>query len=325
MFCPICKNASINMIFKNFPGYYDSFYDIFTCLNCNTSFIDTYDLNTNIYNRVYNQLSNDVSNSSGYSRYSTYSSEIKNSNNPIKYLIQNENNYFPVYSFIKDKSNLKILDVGCGLGYLTYALNSLGHEVVGIDISESAIKNAKSNFGNFFIRGDLLKDNLKFDNTFDLIIGIELIEHLLDLNGFIKKCTYFLKDGGSMIFTTPNKDYPGLSDSVWFTDSPPVHTLWLSKKSLESISKEHNLKIEFMNSENNLIKNNLLLPYLYDKYIRKNPNLEWSQDISPNKPSWHNIIYILTNLYFIRKISNLIFYKLIKNNQQALFVRFERQ
>lgn len=322
MVCPICKSNKARLTYENYPGYFYVNYNIYGCINCNTSFIDTSKLDPSIYEKIYSELQSNESKIAGYERYLDYASEIKNSKDPIMFLTQNEDTYFPIYEFVKDKHSLKILEIGCGLGYLTYSLKSLGHDVTGIDVSSNAIEFASKQFGDYFLNADLLDDSFRLEGPFDLIIGNEVIEHLPEVRNFIIKCKTMLKEGGSMIFTTPNKDHFKNSSNVWATDNPPVHTFWFSKKSFEHLAQENSLKMYVLESFNKYTKNNLL-SYLYSMHLLKNSSPGWSPNSNKSDNFIKNFIYRVSNLYFFRVISNFI-YRLICKEPIALFVRLEK-
>ena len=255
MNCPICKSKKIIKIHSKFTGYImGKDYDIFNCVKCNTQFISIQNLDTKIYDIIYAQK-----NTLGYyGRYYKYAQEVKNYKNPLKFLSKKESGYYLVYQLLKkNRKKLKILEVGCGYGYLTYSLNHIGHHTIGIDISKNAIQYAKSSFGNYFYLAS--PDNFNTNEKFDLIIATELIEHLLSPMKFISFCINLLNDGGKIVLTTPNRDYLS-KKAIWVTDLPPVHVVWLSKKSFKFIAKQNNLNCDFVsfskyiaNEENNLL------------------------------------------------------------------------
>lgn len=75
------------------------------------------------------------------------------------------------------KPGAKILDVGCGKGYMLYDFSKLGYEVAGIDISQYAIDNAKEEIKDKLIVGNANK--LPFeDKSFDLIISLNTLHNL---------------------------------------------------------------------------------------------------------------------------------------------------
>jgi len=317
MECPICKNKETKVIFENYPGYIEGTnFSIYQCTKCDTQFISTKKINNNIYDKIYSNK-----NTPGYDRYLNYAENIKKHISPLKYLSDAEETYFPCYQFLKNKHKLEILEVGCGYGYLTYALNKAGHNTTGIDISKNAINYAKLNFKKNYILTDLKNYNSK--KKFDLIIATELIEHLKDPCEFISTCLKKLKPKGQILLTTPNKDYYG-KHIVWKTDLPPIHITWLSKNSFRYISKKYNLNHKFIKNIKYINTNhNKLADLLYSKLnILPSPILNKvgkPYTINKNiqngryKSIRHNIITFAP----IRYTSNFI-YNIIKNNETAV-------
>lgn len=262
MICPICNNQNITTIYNNFQGYIEgTFFSIYDCQNCHTQFISSDNIDKNLYKTIYSNQ-----NTPGYDRYFSYAKTIKSHNNPIKFLSDEESTYFPIYQSIKDYSvKLNILEVGCGYGYLTYALNCMGHITTGIDISDVAIQFAKSNFGDFYHLASL--NNFFTKDKFDIIVATELIEHLPDQNEFIKLCDQYLNEKGRIIITTPNRDYSP-KNACWQTDLPPIHTVWLSKKSFIFLSNQNNFDYNFIDFSNYCNKKeNILLKYLSSRRV----------------------------------------------------------
>jgi 2-polyprenyl-3-methyl-5-hydroxy-6-metoxy-1,4-benzoquinol methylase len=314
MKCLLCSISSKTVI-NNFPGYLkNTFFKIYYCKKCNTSFIDPKKVDEKIYEKIYSQLERKNNSVKGYSDYNKYAKQIKKTLNPIQFLIEKDNTYFPTYNFVKDKSKLKILEIGCGYGYLTYALRKLGHEVIGIDISKTAIEFAKNNFGGKFYERNI--ENLNFkENSFDLIIATELIEHLSDINLFITKSIKLLKNNGFLLISTPNKPKNN-NENYWETDNPPVHVFWLSTDSFKFLGEKYNLNIEFMKNSNPYYKHNMLAMYLYVKFLSKFSIRDFA--LSEKEATQHNsklhYIRILTDLWIVRKISNFIYFNILREN-----------
>lgn len=260
MKCPICELEEIQIVYANYPGYVDGTdFDIFECIRCNTQFVSVETVDPEIYNIAYSNKS-----TPGYYRYLTYAKEIKNKDNPLKFLSEAESVYYPIYIYLKDKTHLDILEVGCGYGYLTYSLRSLGHNAEGIDISSRAIHYASSHYGDYYQVAKL--EDYHTHKKYDLIIATELIEHLINPVAFISLCVDLLKANGAIILTTRNKDYYS-KKSVWGTDLPPVHTTWLSKTSFKYIAEMKQMNCMFVDYTNYVGRNeNKLMSYLYMKW-----------------------------------------------------------
>lgn len=105
---------------------------------------------------------------------------------------------------------LRVLDVGCGNGYLAGQFAAQGHAAVGIDLSEQGVNIARKAFpkARFEVLGtsDHMLDDLK-EAPFDLIVSTEVIEHLYSPRPFVDGCLRALRPGGRLILTTPYHGY----------------------------------------------------------------------------------------------------------------------
>lgn len=105
------------------------------------------------------------------------------------------------------KSKEKVLDLGCNDGGLTDKIAKRGNEVLGVDLPR-VIEIAKKKYPSLkFLAFDLSQEFPWGDNSFDLIVAPEIIEHMVDDILFLKRCYRVLKKGGRLILTTPNMAY----------------------------------------------------------------------------------------------------------------------
>jgi 2-polyprenyl-6-hydroxyphenyl methylase / 3-demethylubiquinone-9 3-methyltransferase len=126
----------------------------------------------------------------------------------IKYIKENIVRDFNIKILDKPLKNLKILDIGCGGGLLSEPMCRLGATVVGIDASKKNIEVAK-----FHSKKNKLKidykvaspETLKTKIKFDVILNMEIVEHVEDINFFIKESSKLLKKNGIMFIATLNK------------------------------------------------------------------------------------------------------------------------
>lgn len=256
--CLICDNSDTVLIKKQHPGYVEgSFFDIYHCRNCNANFIQTDKIDNSIYDVIYSN-----SKIIGYDRYLEYAKEVKLHSNPLKFLAAIEAPYYAVYNHLKSSKVDNILEIGCGYGYLTYALNKMGFNARGIDLSANAINYAKSNFGDYYFLADFDKFYKSHKDNYDLIIATEVIEHLTNPVEFLSKCISLLRPNGKILLTTPNKEFATIN-SIWQTELPPVHTVWLSFRSFQFMASRLNLKIREINFNNFYpLKENKLVRFL---------------------------------------------------------------
>ena len=126
----------------------------------------------------------------------------------IKYIRDNTVKHFKLTNKDKPFKNLNILDIGCGGGLLSEPMSRLGGNVTGIDASEkniiSAKIHAKQNNLNisYFCNSP---ENFKSNKKFDLVLNMEIVEHVEDVNLFIKKSSELLKKNGLMFVATLNR------------------------------------------------------------------------------------------------------------------------
>ena len=108
----------------------------------------------------------------------------------------------------KPLEKVSILDVGCGGGLLSEPMKKLGAEVVGIDASEKNIQVAKlhakkNNLDiNYFCTSP---ENFSKKMKFDVVLNMEIVEHVEDIDFFLKSSAKLLKKGGIMFVATLNK------------------------------------------------------------------------------------------------------------------------
>lgn len=244
--CLLCGCPS-ELKYKTYPGYQiKSVFDIYCCSYCNTSFSMPRCETNGIYELIYKNGS-DVR---WYDRYWKNAEIVKTEKNPLDYLAKSEDIYWAVKKSLKQITKTsfqpKILEIGCGLGYLTYSLIKAGYNSKGLDISQEAVTKAIQNYGDYYICADLFEYSLSHENEYDIIIFTEVIEHLYDICSFMETMKKLLKLNGKIILTTPNKSfYP--SSVLWATDLPPVHCWWLSEDSIKYIANELKMSVSFLN------------------------------------------------------------------------------
>lgn len=99
-----------------------------------------------------------------------------------------------------EPSGLKILDVGAGEGAMTQALFQMGYEMSACDFTPEAFKFDKLNCDGVDITGPFPYAA----GTFDLVIAVEVTEHILDHENFFREINRILKPGGRLYISTPN-------------------------------------------------------------------------------------------------------------------------
>jgi 2-polyprenyl-3-methyl-5-hydroxy-6-metoxy-1,4-benzoquinol methylase len=142
------------------------------------------------------------------------------------------------------ESELKILDVGCGRGWLTKLLSNYGI-VLGIEPNKAVVKHAKRLFPELtFICGQLdhmFKDGVELD-TFDILVCSEVIEHIPDVNKyeFVYRLNKLVKKNGFLILTTPRKEV--IKEwNKYITPNQPTED-WLSEDETSALFLENSFQ-----------------------------------------------------------------------------------
>lgn len=114
-------------------------------------------------------------------------------------------------------SGLRILDIGCGAGLLCEPLTRLGAQVIGVDPSESNIAAARLHAD----RGHLSIDyrcttieQIDHRERFDIVLAMEVVEHVADVGAFLARCAAMLKPGGLMVVSTLNRNWKSFALAI---------------------------------------------------------------------------------------------------------------
>ncbi len=113
-----------------------------------------------------------------------------------------------IQSHYPDKNirNLNILDIGCGGGLVSESLARIGAKVTAIDADKNAIKVAKSHAQKSNLEINYIHGCASdLDKKYDVVIALEIIEHVSDIHAFIKICSERLNHGGLLIISTLNR------------------------------------------------------------------------------------------------------------------------
>jgi 2-polyprenyl-6-hydroxyphenyl methylase/3-demethylubiquinone-9 3-methyltransferase len=104
---------------------------------------------------------------------------------------------------------LRVLDIGCGGGILSEPLARLGAQMIGADPSEENIAAAAAHAQDSGVtveyRATTAEDLAAAGETFDVVLAMEVVEHVSDVGLFVKTCASMVKPGGLMIAATLNR------------------------------------------------------------------------------------------------------------------------
>jgi len=173
----------------------------------------------------------------------------------IKYIKDNIVKDFNIKSSDRPLKNIKILDIGCGGGLLSEPMCRLGANVVGIDASKNNIEVAKLHAKKNKLKIDYKvssPEKMKTNIKFDVILNMEIVEHVEDIDFFIKESSKFLKKDGLMFIATLNKTLKSYAFAIigaeyilkWLPIGTHDWEKFITPNDLINISKKNNLKFE---------------------------------------------------------------------------------
>jgi len=184
----------------------------------------------------------------------------------IKYIKENIINSFKLKTKKKPLDKINILDIGCGGGLLSEPMTRLGANVTGIDASNKNINIAKLHAKKNNLKINYLcssPEKLKIQKKFDVILNMEIIEHVEDINFFMNSCSKLLKKNGLMFVATLNKTLKSYMFAIigaeyvlrWLPIGTHDWEKFVKPEDLKKILSKNNLKLEKLDGMNfNIIK-----------------------------------------------------------------------
>jgi SAM-dependent methyltransferase len=138
---------------------------------------------------------------------------------------------------------LRILDVGCGNGWMTYLANVYG-QCDGVDTSEGGIEQARKHFPALTFYVGTARDVLQSPNfkPYDVVIASEVIEHVTDKEEFVTELKECLVPRGHVILTTPRGEKQRKYWRSRGRDSGQPIEAWIREKELRALFERHQLE-----------------------------------------------------------------------------------
>lgn len=180
-----------------------------------------------------------------------------------------EKEIFWIINLLNPKKRENVLDIGCNTGELCHILSkNYNIYAEGVDINESAINIAKKRYPKLrFFAGNI--NNIKIRKRYDVVIMMQVIEHLEEPEKMLKTVKEHLEDNGRIIISTPNK---------WaFVDKlkckavgkkfayDPTHVQLFNPPNLKKLLENNGFTIEKI-----ITRGTCLIPFLEKKF-----NLGW--------------------------------------------------
>ena len=151
-------------------------------------------------------------------------------------------------------SGLRILDIGCGAGLLCEPFTRLGAQVIGVDPSATNIAAAKLHADKGHLSIDYrctTVEEMDLRERFDIVLAMEVVEHVTDVGVFLNRCTAMLKPGGMMVLSTLNRNWKSFALAIvgaeyvlrWLPRGTHQWDKFVTPNELEAALERHGLVV----------------------------------------------------------------------------------
>ena len=183
--------------------------------------------------------------------------------NPIRiqYIKENIIKNFNLQKNNEPLSGINILDIGCGGGLLSEPMSRLGASVTGIDASEKNIQIAKLHSKKNKLKINYIcssPERINVKKKFDVILNMEIVEHVEDIELFLKSSSNLLKKNGLMFIATINKTLKSYIFAIvgaeyilrWLPIGTHEWEKFVKPEDLKKILYKNNLSLSKLNGMN---------------------------------------------------------------------------
>jgi len=138
----------------------------------------------------------------------------------------------------------RLLDVGCGAGFLLDAAREWGWAVQGVELSPFAAERAQRDLGLPVVQGELAEAQFP-EGHFDIVVMRELLEHVPDPLALLKEARRVLREDGVLFVQVPN-DLEGVRMRLWrrvWWMIPPLHLFYFRRETLEALLERAGFRV----------------------------------------------------------------------------------
>jgi 2-polyprenyl-3-methyl-5-hydroxy-6-metoxy-1,4-benzoquinol methylase len=154
------------------------------------------------------------------------------------YYMDDKNEYDYAKNFIRASDD--VLEIGCGKG--VFSKKIAFHSYLGLEFSPEAIAGAKES-GLCVLNESIERHAQKNANKYDVVFAFQVLEHIADIESFIKSCLACLKPDGILIFSVPSSDSFGKYAVNSILEMPPHHVTRWSDRALQNIGTYYHLDV----------------------------------------------------------------------------------
>lgn len=241
MNCPICNKTQADVVMKSYDdryGYSGNF-SLWQCLNCMHQYLEC-SLSSmqlkELYTNYYPRKSLDVTDYTPHSEQRGFSAWLNGAKSS---------------AFRWVPKNVRVLDIGCGFGQsLGYHLDR-GCDVYGVEADEN-IRRVVDKFG-FKVHIGLFDHRVYEQGFFDFVTMDQVIEHIHDPIEMLRGISRVLRQGGTVILSTPNAEGWGakLFGKYWINWHTPYHLQFFTRQSMQHSAQQAGLELIEMRTVTN--------------------------------------------------------------------------
>lgn len=154
------------------------------------------------------------------------------------YYLDEKYEYNFAHKYLKKSDH--VLEVGCGSGSFAKKISVKSYK--GLEFSRKAQLDA-INEGVDVLNESIQNHSKNFTEVYDVVCAFQVLEHIPEINSFVKSCLLCLKPGGYLIYSVPSANSFLAVAKNNVLNMPPHHVSWWTDKALENVSKLFNLKL----------------------------------------------------------------------------------
>ena len=216
MNCTVCGTPDAASA-GSYEPYLDYSCEVFDCESCGCRFVER---DADIYEKLHQ------SEGTGYASHSSFADEVAGHfeggdhaaiRDQLSKLPKNE---FVISAIDAELGNTgRLLEIGCSRGYLTSYFIARGYDILGVDVSETAVAEAGELFGDHFCVPD--SDRIKNGRPYDAIFHVGTIGCVEDPVGMTRDFLGLLRPGGILVFNAPNAELCRKLKTPWVPGTAP--------------------------------------------------------------------------------------------------------
>ena len=149
--------------------------------------------------------------------------------------------------FLPHVSCKRVLDIGCGGGFMTHAFSGLGAHAFGLDISRPSIDYARAHNPRSTFYCEEFEVFAARELVFDFVFSTELMEHIPEARPFMSLVAAVTRPGAHVYIATPDSEHPGVPRHLpdWSDLQPPHHVQFFNRRNMEKLFEEYGFKLKW--------------------------------------------------------------------------------